>query len=149
MSEELIAQASEQIEAYNAGDWDRLRAALTPDSEYNELGTGRSFKGADDIVAANQGWKEALPDSHGTVTDSFACGDRVALRVTWEGTQSGTLPLPSGGAIEPTGRQINVPAIQILRISDGKVAEVTHAFDLLTLLDQLGTVSADALAGGA
>jgi steroid delta-isomerase-like uncharacterized protein len=148
MSEELIAQAREQIEAYNAGDWDRLQAVLTPDSVYRELGTGRTMNGSDEIVAAYQGWKQALPDSIGTVSDAFACGDRVAFQITWEGTQSGALPLPGGGAIEPTGRPINVPAIQILRMADGKVGECIHAFDMLTLLEQLGTVSADALASG-
>jgi steroid delta-isomerase-like uncharacterized protein len=147
MSEELIAQAREQTEAYNAGDWDRLRAALTSDSVYRELGTGRTLNGPDEIVAANQGWKEALPDSRGTVTDAFACGDRVGLQVTWEGTHSGALPLPGGGAIEPTGRSISVPAIQIFRMSDGKIQECCHAFDMMTLLDQLGTVSADSFAG--
>jgi steroid delta-isomerase-like uncharacterized protein len=147
MSEELIAQAREQVEAYNAGDWDRLQAVLRPDSEYNELATGRSFKGPDEIIAANQGWKDAFPDSAGTVTDAFACGDRVALRVTWEGTQSGPLPLPGGGAIEPTGRQVNVHAVQLLRISDGQIVELVQSFDMLAMLEQLGTVSADALAG--
>ena len=148
MSEELIAQAREQVDAFSAGDWDRLRAALAPDCVYHELATGRTFHGADEIIAANQGWKDAFPDSHGTVTDSFGVDDRVALQVTWEGTQSGALPLPGGAAIEPTGRQVDIPAIQVVRISDGSIVELTQAFDMLAMLEQLGTVSAEALAGG-
>jgi hypothetical protein len=31
----------ELIEAFNAGDWDRLRTVLTPDVDDRETGTGR------------------------------------------------------------------------------------------------------------
>jgi steroid delta-isomerase-like uncharacterized protein len=142
MSEDL---ARESIEAYNDGDWERARAVLTDDSVYDEPGTGRRVEGFDAIIELFQGWKSALPDSHGTVGDVFTCGDRVALQVTWEGTHDGSLPIP-GGEIPATGRSMSVRACQVLRISNGKIAESCQYFDMLGMLEQLGAVSSEALA---
>ena len=142
MSEDL---ARESIEAYNDGDWERARGMLADDSVYDEPGTGRRFQGPDAIIEAYQGWKSALPDSRGSVSDVFACGDRVAFQVTWEGTHDGSLPIP-GGEIPATGRSINVRACQVLRISDGKIVESCHYFDMLGMLEQLGAISSDSVA---
>ena len=149
MSDELIAVAREDLEAFNAGDWDRMRACLAPDSVYEEAGTGRRFQGADEIIEANRGWKSAFPEAHGTLTDAFACGDRVAIEVTWSGTQSGALPLPGGAEVPATNREVRIPACQVMRIVDGKIAEARHYFDMLSMLEQLGTVSERALSGSA
>lgn len=145
MSEELIAVAREDLDAFNAGDWDRMRAVMTPDSVYVEPGTQRRIEGQDAIIEANEGWKNAFPDAQGTITDAFACGDRVALQITWEGTQTGALEVP-GGEIPPSGRKISVQACEVFRIEDGKIAEGCHYFDMLGMLEQIGTISPDALA---
>jgi steroid delta-isomerase-like uncharacterized protein len=146
MSDDLTAPAHEQVEAFNASDWDRLRAAFTPDGVYEEPSTQRRLQGADAIVEANQGWRAAFSDAKGTITDEFACGDRVAVQVTWEGTHDGTLHLPGGGEIAPTNRPFSVRGCEAMRIQDGKIVEAIHYFDMLGLLDQLGAVSADSLA---
>jgi steroid delta-isomerase-like uncharacterized protein len=146
MSEDLVAFAREEIEAFNAGDWERLRATYASDSVYEEPGTQRRLKGSDAILEANQGWKSAFPDAHGTVTGAFACGDRVALEITWEGTQSGALQVPGGGEIAPTNRQVTIQACQVMRVADGKIVENRHFFDMLGMFEQLGAVSAEELA---
>src|SRR4051794_23979516 len=146
MSEDTISAARGFTERYNDGDWDGLRDMLTPDAVYDEKGTGRRIEGADAILEVNKAWKSALPDSQGKIEEAFSCDDRVVLRITWSGTQSGPLPLPTGGELPPTNRQINVPACQIVRVADGKLVETIHYFDMLTLLEQLGTVSEEALA---
>jgi steroid delta-isomerase-like uncharacterized protein len=146
MSEDLIAVAREEIEAFNEGDWERLASALASDCVHEEMSTGRRVEGADQIVELNRGWKDAFPDARGTVTDAFACGDRVALCITWEGTQSGALPLPNGGEIPATNRQVTVYGCQVFQVADGKISESRHYFDMLGMLEQLGTVSPEALA---
>ena len=50
--QEMIRLACENVEAYNAGDWDRLKASLAPDVVYDEPGTQRQLKGADQMIAA-------------------------------------------------------------------------------------------------
>jgi steroid delta-isomerase-like uncharacterized protein len=148
MSEELIAPVRGYVDAFNSADWEAMRELMAPDSVYEELATGRRFEGVDAILDVNKAWKAAFPDAAGAVTDAFGCDDRVAVRITWQGTQSGPLPLPSGAEIPATDRRVNVPACQIVRVSDGKIAEACHFFDMLAMLDQLGTVSEDALATG-
>ena len=145
MSEELIALAREDMEAFNAGDWDRLRALTADDAVYVEPGTGRRIEGADAILDANKAWKAAFPDAQGTITDAFACGDRVATQHVWEGTHSGVLPVP-GGEIPATGQKIRVEACQVSRIKDGKIVEACHYFDMLGMLEQIGALSPEAAA---
>jgi steroid delta-isomerase-like uncharacterized protein len=146
MSEDSTAVVREDLEAFNAGDWQRMRESLTPGSIYVEPATGRRVEGADSIIEVNEGWKAAFPDAEGTVNSEFACGDRVVTEITWKGTHSGPLELPTGGAIPASGRMFEVPAVQVCRIEDGKLAEVHHYFDMLGLLEQIGTISADELA---
>jgi steroid delta-isomerase-like uncharacterized protein len=146
MSEDLIQAAREEIEAFNAGDWDRLAAGATDDVVHEEPATGRRVQGKDALVELNRAWREAYPDATGTITDSFACGDRVALRITWEGTQSGPLALPGGGQLPPTGKRVTVQGCQLFRVVDGKIAESAHYFDLLGMMEQLGTIQAEELA---
>jgi steroid delta-isomerase-like uncharacterized protein len=146
MSEDLIALARENVEAFNAGDWDRFAATLADNSVYEEPGTQRRVEGTDAILDVNRGWKAAFQDATGTVTDAFACGDRVAVQITWQGTQSGALQLPGGGEVPATNREVNVQACQVLRVADGKIVEACHYFDVLGMLEQMGAVSEDALA---
>jgi steroid delta-isomerase-like uncharacterized protein len=144
MSEDLIAVAREDLEAFNAGDWDRLSETMTEDSVYEEPGTGRRLQGKEANLQASREWKAAFPDVKGTMTDAFACGDRVAVRVTWEGTHEGPLTTPDGGQIAATGRKVTVQACQLYRFEGDKVAEACHFFDLLGMMEQLGVTSESA-----
>ncbi|MGH2824037.1 MAG: ester cyclase, partial [Thermoleophilaceae bacterium] len=135
MSEDLIQAAREEIDAFNAGDWDRLAAGVTEDTVHEEPATGRRVQGMDALIELNQAWKAAFPDARGTVTEELACGDRVVLRITWEGTQSGALELPGGGQIPPTGKRVTVYGCQIFRIEDGRIAESVHYFDMLGMFE--------------
>lgn len=146
MSDDLIALARENVEAFNDGDWDRFRATLADDSVYEEPGTQRKVEGPDAITELNAGWKAAFFDANGTVTDAFACGDRVAVQITWEGTQSGSLGLPGGAEVPATNKRVTIQACQVARMADGKIAETTHYFDVLGMLEQLGALSPEAMA---
>jgi steroid delta-isomerase-like uncharacterized protein len=147
MSDELIGLGHESIEAFNTANWDRLAAAYTTDCVYEEPATQRRIEGIDAVLEVNKAWKAAIPDATGEITGEFACGDRGAFEVTWTGTQTGKLMIPGGGAILPTGRSLEVHAAQVCRVRDGKLAEVRHFFDLLGMLEQLGTVSAESFEG--
>lgn len=143
---DLIALARENLEAFNTGNWDRMREAITPECVYFEAATGRRVAGADAFIEVNQAWKTAFPDARGVTTSEFAAADRVVIEVTWTGTQSGALELPGGGVVTASGRRIETPAVQLCRAENGKLAQIHHYFDLLGMLEQLGTISADELA---
>ncbi len=136
---DLTSIAREAVEAFNASDWERSKAIMTPDYVYNELGTQRRIQGPEEVVAALKGWKEAMPDVTGTVTNALASGDTVTLQVTWEGTQTGPLEGPSG-TIPASGRRQVTPSAWILTFEGEKIKESHHYFDMLSLLTQIGAI---------
>jgi steroid delta-isomerase-like uncharacterized protein len=77
--------------------------------------------------------RTAFPDMVTTIDDMIAEGDKVVVRVTSSGTHMGDL-----AGIPPTGRQVRVPAISIIRFADGKAVERWNITDELSLLQQLG-----------
>src|SRR6266550_335123 len=77
-----ITCARQFVEAYNSADWDGLKELFTADAVYDEVGTGRRLQGPDEILQANQGWKQAFPDSKGSITGAFADDGDVMLEIT-------------------------------------------------------------------
>ena len=140
---DLTTIAEDFLDAFNAGDWPRFAARLAPDVAYQESGTGRSTRGADAYVALCRGWKAAFPDAAGALHRAVASGDTVAQEVTWEGTQAGPLPTPSG-TLPASGRRIAVPATLWLTLRDGRATAIHHHLDLLAMLQQLGAIPAPA-----
>ena len=78
------------------------------------------------------GIRAAFPDWRVTADDVLADGDRVAFRATIRATQRG--PFQN---IPPTGREVTVSAIDIVRIEKGKIVEHWGGPDLFSLLQQL------------
>ena len=82
----------------------------------------------------------AFPDLYLTAEDIIAEGDRVVVRLIYRGTHRGELM-----GIPPTGKQVTVTGIQLMRIADGRIAENWINFDALGMLQQLGVIPAMAL----
>jgi len=87
----------------------------------------------------------SLPRREGTITKVTEGPDTVVLEITWQGTHTGDLVSPMG-AIPPSGKRVNLSAVQVVRFKGDKVAETRHFFDLMTLLDQIGAVPMPATA---
>ena len=134
---DLILAARGAVDAFNASDWERYKAALTPDSLYDEVGTSRRLEGVGNIVACLQAWKGAMPDVTGSVTNDFATGNTVILEVTWTGTHTGPLPGPKG-SVPATGKQQTTRASWVMTFEGGKIKESRHYFDMLSFMQQLG-----------
>ncbi len=84
-------------------------------------------------------WVDAVPDLRVRTEDMFADGDRVAVRWTAEGTQSGSLL-----GIPASGRSFRFTGMSIFRVAAGKIAEQWEEWDKLDLMQQLGVVPAAA-----
>jgi steroid delta-isomerase-like uncharacterized protein len=135
--QDLIRVARGIVDAFNAGDWERCKAALVPDALYDEVATSRRLNGVGDIIPCWQAWKGAMPDVKGSVTNAVASGNTVVLEVTWEGTHTGPLAGPKG-AIPPTGKRQTTRAGWVLNFDGGKIKESRHYFDMLSFMQQLG-----------
>lgn len=79
--------------------------------------------------------REAFPDLRTIEADSIQEGDRVAFRWVMAGTQEGEFL-----GVAPTGKRIEAMGMDIVRLSDGEIAEHWGEFDAIGLLRQLGLI---------
>jgi predicted ester cyclase len=85
------------------------------------------------IVFWMRGIHAGLSGLTGSVEDTVAEGDKVAGRVTWQGTHSG----PFMG-LAATGKPVTVAAIHILRFEDGLAVDWWGVPDLYGALTTMG-----------
>ncbi len=137
--EDAIRLARDVVDAFNQSDWDRSRAQLTADTVYNELGTQRTLRGSDEIIESMKGWKQAMPDAKGSVSNSIATGNTVTLEIVWTGTHTGPL-VGRAGTIPASGKRQTTPAAWIIEFDGDKIKESRHYFDMVTLLTQIGAM---------
>jgi steroid delta-isomerase-like uncharacterized protein len=136
---EASAVAAELVEAFSAGDWSRFRETLAPNVVYTETGTQRRVEGVDDYVELSQGWRSVFPDARGTVRATLTDGSTVVQEITWEGTQRGPLPTPTG-TVPASNKRIRVAATMWYEIADGRAREIRHHLDVMSLLTQIGAM---------
>ena len=86
-------------------------------------------------------YRTAYPDTHFTIEDQIAEGDKVVTRWTAIGTHQGELM-----GIPPTGKRVTVTGMAISRIGGGKLIETWNNFDALGQFQQLGVVPGPASA---
>ena len=133
----MVKIAREQVDAFNRGDWESMRAGLAAESHYDELGTRRKIDGPEKIVELFKGWRQAFPDAIGRVTSTVASGNKAALEVTWKGTHTGPL-VTAEGTIPASGKSQETPAAFFFTFAGDKIKTSRHYFDSLTLLKQIG-----------
>lgn len=78
---------------------------------------------------------DGTPGTH-TIEDQVAEGDRVVTRLQANGRFEKEL-----AGIPPTGNEMQVAAIAIHRIKDGKIVEHWSNVDSAALMDQLGLIT--------
>jgi steroid delta-isomerase-like uncharacterized protein len=79
--------------------------------------------------------RAAFPDWHSELHELVAEGDIVVERFTASGTHEGALM-----GIEPSGKTVSLPGINIFRLREGLVVERWGRLDELGFLRQLGVV---------
>ena len=82
-------------------------------------------------------WRNSFPDWHSTFEELIAEGDKVAERWTGRGTHRGELM-----GIPATGKRVEVPGSVFYRIVGGKIVEFRGQLDMMSLMQQIGAVSA-------
>ena len=75
----------------------------------------------------------AFPDLCHTVVEQVAENERVASLISARGTHRGDFR-----GISPTGREVVITDVIIVRIGDGRITELWAQFDVIGLLQQLG-----------
>jgi steroid delta-isomerase-like uncharacterized protein len=128
-------------EVVNTGDVDRVAEFCTEDFVDHEEGLPGQPEGIEGVKAFVQIFREGFPDLHASVEDIMGEGDRIAARVRMTGTHQGEfLGVPASGS------RIDIEAIDIVRIVDGRAAEHWGVTDTMALMQQIGAVPEEAAA---
>jgi steroid delta-isomerase-like uncharacterized protein len=80
---------------------------------------------------------DAFDDVRSTIDAVIVEGDTAALRWTWEGTHTGTLP---SLGIPATGQRVRFSGCSVYHFRDGKIVQQWEYGDLLGFLQQLGAI---------
>ncbi len=118
-------------EIYNKANLNALDELLAPNYTRRLAGPNAPLDRAQQRQRL-AGMRAAFPDIHLAIERLIAEGDFVTMQVTVHGTHRGAFM-----GIEPTGRAIAVPAIDIVRIENGKMTEHWGGMDQSVLLQQL------------
>jgi steroid delta-isomerase-like uncharacterized protein len=138
-SKELVRRFANSLNSHNVDDFDELFA---PDYILHDPGTpGGILQGLEDIKDHTAMLYRGMPDFYTTIEELIAEDDRVVGRFTHRGTH-----LEEMLGMPPTGNKVEVEAINIYKIADGKFVEGWGEIDTITLLQQLGLMGG---AGGA
>ncbi len=134
MSETNKAVSRRFHEAIARGDTQTLLGLFAPDYVAHFPGIlapldAENFNGIVDDFAAG------FSDSRFDFDDEFTAGDQVVTRWTYRAVHNSEFQ-----GIPPTGKQVAMTGITILRLTDGEIVENTVNMDQLGLLQQLGVV---------
>lgn len=80
-------------------------------------------------------WRSAFPEAQWVTGDMVAEGDKVAVRWSGRGAHKGQYM-----GIEPTGKDVTMTGISVLRIAGGKIKEMWTETNVLDVMQQLGAL---------
>jgi steroid delta-isomerase-like uncharacterized protein len=123
------------LEFINTASEKLAQELISPDAIFHVPGRSEPMRGPAGYLAIIGMMRCGFPDIQWTLEEMVAEGDRVAARFTMRGTHKGSF-----FGVPPTGKKIEVKAINFYRLRDGKFVEETGVPDLLGLLQQIGAV---------
>jgi steroid delta-isomerase-like uncharacterized protein len=127
----VVRRAFEEVA--NKGDMTTVDEIIAPEFVRHDLAGGPETHGPDGVKLLITGLRTAFPDLQTTIDDIFSDGEKVVVRFTARGTQSG----PFQG-MAPTGREATWAGVNIYRVSGGQIRETWQLADGLGLVRQLG-----------
>lgn len=117
------------------GNWDVIETHVSPDYVGHDPAAPGPIRGPAGVRANIERYLTGFPDAAITVDDQFAADGNVATRWTARGTQTGEI-----AGIAPTGKQVTVSGLTVMRLDGGIVVEDWTTWDALGMLVQLGAV---------
>lgn len=112
----------------------RLAAELvSPDAVFHVPGRSEPVRGPDGYLEIIAMMRSGFPDIQWTLEETVVEGNVIAARFTMRGTHRGAFM-----STPPTGKTIAVQALNIYRLSHGKIVSEVGQPDLLGLMQQIG-----------
>jgi steroid delta-isomerase-like uncharacterized protein len=129
-NKELVRRA---YDAVNRGAIDEFGSLLADD--FKEIDQRGESKNKAESLAQTKDMKRAMPDLKYDIQEIIAEGDKVAVVDTFSGTMKGEIM-----GMQPTGKSMSVPEVDVYRVKNGKLTEVRSAFDTGLMMEQLGVI---------
>jgi len=131
-------------QAWAANDLTVVDELLAPDLVSHDAPPGMP-PGREGARAAHGMAMTSFPDRKMTIEDVIGDGDRVAVRTTIRGTNTGGVPWLG---VPANGKRIEIESISIYRVANGRVVEHWGQNDVGRLMMQLGVgAAAEATSG--
>ena len=121
-------------EAVNEAQWDDLGDLVSANFvRHSQATEGPEVRSLDEFIALQQSFLAGMPDQHVTLEMLVAEDDLVATLGTYSGTLTGQL-----GEFRSTGKFAESTFLSIIRVENGRIAEMWVEWDNVAMLDQLG-----------
>ena len=122
------------VEAINSRQYELLDEIVAPDFiRHCQATPDVHVKSRDELKQFLQNDLEVFPDGRIRIEMIVAEGDMIAGYLTYSGTQTGAM-----GPYPATGKKVELGYLSIIRLEDGKIAEMWVEWDNLAILGQLG-----------
>jgi ketosteroid isomerase-like protein len=132
--EENKAVVQRLFDAISSGSLDELPGVVAPDVVDHNAVIFMQPEGPGGVQEGVRMLLQGFPDLHLTTQELLAEGDQVVVRFTTSGTNTGDYR----GLPAPTQQHFETEAIAVLRVADGRIAEIRGTADRLGMLTQLG-----------
>ena len=124
-------------EVWNQGREETIDELCAPNITGDGLGEGGAqINGSEGFKVFWRNLRAAFPDCKITIEDTVSDGDKAVVRLTFRGSHNGE----GGLGVPPSGRQVAISGMVMLRIKDGQIHEAWNSWDQLGLLQQIGAM---------
>jgi steroid delta-isomerase-like uncharacterized protein len=124
--------------------WDEIinhgRLDMFNDSNFTKdvvMHANPDVNGIDSARAMYANYVNGFSNIHFTIVDVFGQGDKLVKHWNFKGKHTGTF-----FGISPTGKDVNVEGVTLVKMRGGKIAEEQDFFDNLAFMQQLGLMPA-------
>jgi len=118
---------------WGKGNFDALDSYFAPNLRFYYPSNSQTPMSLEGLKDFGRSYREAVRGINWTMNDLFASGDKVVMRFTERGTQTGELM-----GIPASGNSYEVSGTAVMRIEGGMIVEYWEDFDALSLNLQLG-----------
>lgn len=124
-------------EAAFSNDLETVKQLYAPDAVAETPDEG-TLRGRDPIVAWMGKFMAALPDASFELTQAHESGDTAIDEGYVVGTNTGSLPLPTGETMPATGKRVRLRACDVATVENGLIRSHRFYYDQMDFLGQLG-----------